>query len=38
MNRQELRKIAGQLIMIRFPGTVLDEATAEFIRTNSIRG
>eukprot|EP01038_Epipyxis_sp_PR26KG_P002156 gene2156-3062_t len=24
--------------MIRFPGTVLDEATAEFIRTNSIRG
>ncbi|KQV78627.1 beta-N-acetylhexosaminidase [Massilia sp. Root351] len=38
MNHQELRKIAGQLIMIRFPGTVLDEATAEFIRTNSIRG
>jgi beta-N-acetylhexosaminidase len=38
MNHQELRKIAGQLIMIRFPGTVLDEATADFIRTNSIRG
>ncbi|WP_377703691.1 beta-N-acetylhexosaminidase [Pseudoduganella sp. UC29_71] len=38
MNHQELRKIAGQLIMIRFPGTVLDAATADFIRTNSIRG
>jgi len=38
MNHQELRKIAGQLIMIRFPGTVLDADTADFIRTNSIRG
>jgi beta-N-acetylhexosaminidase len=38
MNHQELRKIAGQLIMIRFPGTVLDAATADFIRTNTIRG
>ena len=24
LNHKELRKIAGQLIMIRFPGTVLD--------------
>ena len=31
------RRIAGQLIMIRFPGTVLDAATAEFLKTNSIR-
>jgi beta-N-acetylhexosaminidase len=38
MNHQELRKIAGQLIMIRFPGTVLDAATADFIRANGIRG
>lgn len=38
MSKQELRKIAGQLIMIRFPGTVLDEATASFIRDNGIRG
>jgi beta-N-acetylhexosaminidase len=33
----ELRKLAGQLIMIRFPGTVLDAATADFLKTNSIR-
>ena len=33
----ELRKIAGQLIMIRFPGTVLDAATADFLKANSIR-
>jgi len=38
MSTQELRKIAGQLIMIRFPGTVLDQATADFIRANGIRG
>jgi beta-N-acetylhexosaminidase len=31
------RKIAGQLIMIRFPGTVLDAATADFLKANSIR-
>jgi beta-N-acetylhexosaminidase len=31
------RRIAGQLIMIRFPGTVLDAATAEFLKANSIR-
>jgi beta-N-acetylhexosaminidase len=38
MSTQELRKIAGQLIMIRFPGTVLDQVTADFIRANGIRG
>jgi len=38
MSTQELRKIAGQLIMIRFPGTVLDQATTDFIRANGIRG
>ncbi|TFW31327.1 beta-N-acetylhexosaminidase [Massilia horti] len=35
--QDELRKTAGQLIMIRFPGTVLDPATAEFLKANSIR-
>ena len=34
----ELKKIAGQLIMVRFPGTVLDAATAAFLRDNGIRG
>jgi len=33
----DLRKIAGQLIMIRFPGTVLDASTADFLKANSIR-
>ena len=33
----EFRKIAGQLIMIRFPGTVLDDDTAAFLKENSIR-
>lgn len=33
----DLRKLAGQLIMIRFPGTVLDAATADFLKANSIR-
>jgi beta-N-acetylhexosaminidase len=33
----DLRKLAGQLIMIRFPGTVLDDATAGFLKANSIR-
>ena len=32
-----LRKVAGQLIMVRFPGTVLDEATAAFLEQNGIR-
>ena len=31
------RTIAGQLIMIRFPGTVLDDDTRDFIRANHIR-
>lgn len=31
------RRIAGQLIMIRMPGTVLDEDTAQFLRDNHIR-
>ena len=34
----QLNKIAGQLIMIRFPGTVLDAATADFLRNNAVRG
>ncbi|MES3022664.1 MAG: beta-N-acetylhexosaminidase [Pseudomonadota bacterium] len=33
----ELKNLAGQLIMIRFPGTELDAATADFLRANSIR-
>jgi len=36
-NQNEFRKIAGQLIMIRFPGTVLDDATAAFLKQNAIR-
>jgi beta-N-acetylhexosaminidase len=35
--QNDLRKTAGQLIMIRFPGTVLDAATADFLKANSIR-
>ena len=35
--QNDLKKIAGQLIMIRFPGTVLDAATADFLKANSIR-
>ena len=31
------RALAGQLIMIRFPGTTLDTDTADFIRRNHIR-
>jgi beta-N-acetylhexosaminidase len=34
----DTRKLAGQLIMIRFPGTELDAATADFLRANGIRG
>ncbi|GGY06155.1 beta-N-acetylhexosaminidase [Massilia dura] len=39
MNEQHsaLRKLAGRLIMIRFPGTELDAATAGFLRDNGIR-
>jgi beta-N-acetylhexosaminidase len=32
------RQLAGQLIMVRFPGTELDAATAAFLRANSVRG
>jgi len=32
-----LRQLAGRLIMIRFPGTELDAATADFLRDNSVR-
>jgi beta-N-acetylhexosaminidase len=35
---KDLRQIAGQLIMIRFPGTVLDDATAAFLRDYRVRG
>lgn len=35
---QDLKQLAGQLIMIRFPGTELDAATAQFIRRHRIRG
>ena len=31
------RILAGQLIMIRFPGTELDAATAAFLRENEVR-
>ncbi|HZV65594.1 MAG TPA: beta-N-acetylhexosaminidase [Telluria sp.] len=34
----QFRKIAGQLIMIRFPGTELDADTADFLRANGVRG
>jgi len=35
---QDSRKLAGQLIMIRFPGTVLSQEQADFIRDSGIRG
>jgi beta-N-acetylhexosaminidase len=31
------RRLAGQLMMIRFPGTELDDDTARFLRDNGIR-
>ncbi|MES2898616.1 MAG: beta-N-acetylhexosaminidase [Pseudomonadota bacterium] len=34
----ELKQLAGQLIMIRFPGTELDTATAAFLREYKVRG
>jgi beta-N-acetylhexosaminidase len=34
----DLRQLAGRLIMIRFPGTVLDEATAAFLREYRVGG
>src|SRR5205085_7038090 len=38
MDTQELKKLAGRLIMIRLFGTALDADTAAFIRDNAIRG
>jgi beta-N-acetylhexosaminidase len=32
------RQIAGQLIMVRLPGTELDAASAEFLKANRVRG
>ena len=37
LSPNDLSKLAGQLIMIRFPGTELDAATAGFIKANGIR-
>ena len=37
-NMEELRRLAGRLIMIRLFGTELDRDTADFIRANGIRG
>jgi len=34
----ELKQLAGQLIMIRFPGATLDDATAAFLRDYRIGG
>src|SRR5450830_1965761 len=34
---RDLRRLAGQLIMIRFPGTELDADLADFLRANGIR-
>jgi beta-N-acetylhexosaminidase len=34
----ELRKIAGQLMMVRLTGTELDAGSADFLRTNRVRG
>jgi beta-N-acetylhexosaminidase len=38
ISRHEAEQLAGQLIMIRFPGTELDEATARLIRDYRVRG
>ena len=37
MTHTDFRQLAGQLIMIRFPGKELDAATAAFLKTNGIR-
>jgi beta-N-acetylhexosaminidase len=34
----ELRKIAGQLMMVRLTGTELDAGSADFLRANRVRG
>ncbi|MFS2020658.1 beta-N-acetylhexosaminidase, partial [Massilia sp. CT11-108] len=38
MPTNDLRQLAGRLIMIRLFGTALDADTAAFIRANRIRG
>jgi beta-N-acetylhexosaminidase len=38
MDKQELKQLAGRLVMIRLFGTALDADTAAFIRTHAIRG
>ena len=38
MHPNDLRQLAGRLIMIRLFGTELDAGTADFIRANRIRG
>ncbi|MFJ1471219.1 glycoside hydrolase family 3 protein [Massilia orientalis] len=38
MHTNDLRQLAGRLIMIRLFGTALDADTADFIRANRIRG
>lgn len=38
MHTNDLRQLAGRLMMIRLFGTELDAATADFIRANRIRG
>jgi len=35
---KQFKQLAGQLIMIRFPGTELDHATAGFLRENRVGG
>ena len=37
MTNAAAKKIAGQLIMIRMPGTSLDAEMAQFLRDNHIR-
>jgi len=37
ISKLEARRLAGRLIMIRFAGTELDAATANFLRANAIR-
>lgn len=38
LTREEARRLAGQLVMIRMPITSLDEASAQFLKDNYIRG
>ena len=38
LTREEARRLAGQLVMIRMPITSLDETSAQFLKDNHIRG